>query len=75
MRPILSVNRSWQVLRSDSWIFGGEIRLALAGNVVTFRNMTRTLIPLISLALLSVVAAIDPKKPEPFEDALREAVK
>lgn len=63
------------LLQSHPWTFGGEIRLALVGNAVTLRNMIRTLIPLISLALRSVVAAVDPKKSEPFEDALREAVK
>ncbi len=37
--------------------------------------MKATLIALIGFALLATSHAVDPKKPEPFEDALRDAVK
>jgi hypothetical protein len=37
--------------------------------------MKSTLIALLGLALATLVHAAAPQKPEPFEDALREAVK
>jgi hypothetical protein len=54
---------------------GRKFGLAPAAGAPILLTMKRTLLALIGLALLAPLHAADPKKPEPFEDALREAVK